>query len=67
MKHQIDLSNSEIERRISEHIHSQRYRTIMRLRFIDGLTYDQISEVVEMSPRYLRSLVRRLTDILKKA
>lgn len=67
MKHQIDLSNSEIERRISEHIHSQRYRTIMRLRFIDGLTYEQISEAVEMSPRYLRSLVRRLTDILNKA
>jgi DNA-directed RNA polymerase specialized sigma24 family protein len=63
----MELPNSEIERRISEHIHSQRYRTVMRMRLIDGLTYDQISEAIEMSPRYLRSLVRRLTDILKKA
>lgn len=65
MKHYITLPNSEIESRISEHIHSERDRRIMRLRFVDGLTYERIAEAVEMSPRYIRSLVRKLKDRLK--
>lgn len=59
MQH-FDLPNSEIERRISEYIHSERDRRIMRLRLIDGLTYERIAEAFEMSPRYIRALVKRL-------
>lgn len=65
MKHNIELTNSEIDERISENIHSQRDRDIMRLRFIDGLTYEKIAETVELSPRYIRTLVRKLNNILK--
>ena len=61
----IDLPNSEIEHRISERIHSERDRRIMRLRLVDGLTYERIAEAVEMSPRYLRALVSKLIDSLK--
>lgn len=65
MKHNIELTNSEISERISENIHSQRDRDIMRLRLIDGLTYEKIAETMELSPRYIRALVRKLKDILK--
>lgn len=61
----ISLTNSEIERRISENVHSDRNRRILRLRFIEGWTFERIAEAVEMSPRYLRALVRKLSDILK--
>ena len=67
MKHYITLPNSEIENRISEHIHSERDRRIMRMKLIDGLTYEKIAEIVEMSPRYIRALVKRLKNSLKIA
>lgn len=63
MKH--NLTNSELDSRIAERIHSERDRRIMRLRLVDGLTYERIAEAVEMSPRYLRALVSKLTDSLK--
>lgn len=57
----MQYTNSEIEQRISEHIHSERDRRIMRMRLIDGHTYERIAEAVEMSPRYVRALVKRHT------
>lgn len=61
MKQYIALTNSEIEKLISENVHSDRDRGILRLRLIEGWTYERIAEAVEMSPRYLRTLVRKLT------
>ena len=65
MKHNIELTNSEISERISENIHSERDRHILRLRLIDGLTYEKIAEIVELSPRYLRALIKKLVLLLK--
>ena len=65
MQHYITLTNSEIAERISENIHSEKYREILRLRYIQGYTYERIGEIVQMSPRYIRSLVRKLTERLK--
>lgn len=65
MQHYITLTNSQLAEKISEEIHSERDRKIMRMKLIDGLTYEKIAESVEMSPRYIRSLVRKLTDRLK--
>ena len=56
------LTNSELAELISEHIHSERDRQIMKLKLIDGLTYEKIAEIFEMSPRYVRSLVRKLMN-----
>ena len=64
MKH-IVLTNSEIAERIGEHIHSERNRQIMKMKLIDGYTYDKIAEIVQLDPRYIRSLVRKLSGILK--
>ena len=65
MQKYVTLTNSEIAERISENIHSERNRQIMRVKLIDGYTYEKIAEIVQMSPRYIRSLVRQLTDRLK--
>ena len=65
MQNYVTLTNSEIAERISENIHSERNRQIMRMKLIDGLTYEKIAEIVQMSPRYIRALVKRLTHILK--
>lgn len=65
MRHHITLSNSQLAELIGEHIHSERNRQIMKMKLIDGYTYEKIAEIVDMSPRYVRSLVKRLTDRLK--
>lgn len=65
MQNYVSLTNSELAERIGEYIHSERDRQIMRMKLIDGLTYEKIAETVEMSPRYIRSLVRKLTKHLK--
>lgn len=65
MPHNVTLTNSQLADLIGENIHSERNRRIMRLRLIDGMTYEKIAEIMEMSPRYIRSLVKKLTDRLK--
>ena len=65
MQSYIVLTNSEIAELIGEHIHSERDRQILKLKLIDGLTYEKIAEIYEMSPRYIRSLVKKQTGRLK--
>lgn len=65
MQHYVELTNSELAEIIGEHIHSERDRQIMRMKLIDGLTYEKIAENVDMSPRYIRALVKKLTTLLK--
>ena len=65
MQHYNTLTNSQLAEMIGEHIHSERNRQIMKMKLIDGYTYEKIAEIVDMSPRYIRSLVRKLTDRLK--
>lgn len=62
MQHYVELTNSELAEIIGEHIHSERDRQIMKMKLIDGLTYEKIAENMEMSPRYVRSLVRKLMN-----
>lgn len=51
--------NSVIDHLISEKIHSERDRNILRRKFIDGATYDALAEETGMSPRGLKYLVKR--------
>ena len=60
----MQYTNSEISRRIDEHIHNQKYRDIMRMRLVDGYTYDHIAEAVEMSERQIKNIVKRCSGVL---
>ena len=51
--------NSDIKNVIEEYIHSVRDRGILCLRFVDGKTYEQIAEDVDMSPRQIQNIVRK--------
>ena len=65
MQSYIALTNSQIAELIGEHIHSERDRQILKLKLIDGYTYEKIAEIYEMSQRYIRSLVKKQTGRLK--
>ena len=66
MQHYITLTNSQIAERISENIHSERDRTIMRLKLIDGLSAERTAEIVDMSAVQIYRIVKRCKKLIEK-
>ena len=58
-----DYTNSQISPIIDEHIHNQKHREILKMRFIDGCTYEVIAEAVDRSPRQISNIISK--DVLK--
>lgn len=50
---------SEWERLIDEWIFSERDRRILKLRLLDGLTFEALAEAVGMSVRQVKNIVYR--------
>ncbi len=65
MKHTTSLTNSQLNALIDDRIHSARDRRIMRLRLVDGLTYERIAETVEMSAVQIKRIVRRCAPLIQ--
>lgn len=66
MQHYIEATNSELESLISEHIHSERDRKILRMKLIDGYTHERIAEICEMSTRQIKTIVKRSVSVIKE-
>ena len=66
MQNYVTLTNSEIAERISENIHSERDRTIMRLKLIDGLSAERTAEIVDMSVVQIYRIVKRCKKLIEK-
>ena len=62
----MEYTNSLIRALIDEHIHSERDRRILLSRLIDGYTFEHLSEIYEMSPRQIRTIVHKGEAILFK-
>ena len=52
-----DISNSTIEKSISEWVHSERDRKILRRRLIDGICFEPLAEEFDMSVRQIKRIV----------
>ena len=52
-------TNSQIASIINEHIHNEKYREILKLRYMDGLTYERIAERADMSVQQIKTIVKR--------
>lgn len=57
-------TNSEIDRLISEQIHNERNRQLLRRRLIDGRTYDELSTEFFLSRRQVARIIARARSIL---
>ena len=66
MQNYVTLTNSQIAERISENIHSERDRTIMRLKLIDGLSAERTAEIVDMSAVQIYRIVKRCRKRIEK-
>lgn len=60
-----NVSNSEIEHLIDEWVHSKRDRMILKMRLIDGKTYQQISD--DLYKEGIILSVRQLKNVIYKA
>lgn len=62
----IEYTNSQIDRLINEYIHNQRDRTILKSRYIDGLTYEALSEKYDLSVKQIRNIILKSEMVLFK-
>lgn len=62
----MEYTNSQIKALIDEHIHSRRDRQVLFLRLVEGLTFEKISEEMELSVRYTKTIVYKAEKILFK-
>ena len=52
-----DLSRTELENIIDEWIYNERNRLILKRRFLDGLTYEQLAEEFDLSVQAIKKIV----------
>lgn len=62
----IDLPNSQIEQLIDEWIHSERDRSILKRRLIDGICYEPLAEEFDLSAKQIRNIVYKAEAVLFK-
>ena len=56
--------NSDMLLAINEYVHNSRYRDLLRLRYCDGCSYEEIAEAVGYSPQHVKTICRRYRETL---
>ena len=62
----MEYTNSQIKQLIMEHIHNSDDRKMLYLRLVDGLTFEQISFKVMMTPKTVRQRIHKGEEVLFK-
>ena len=62
----LDYKNTDMCNVINEYVRNQRYRDLLRLRFCDGVTYEQIAEQVHYSPQHVKYICKTYKDLLMR-
>ena len=58
--------NSQIDAAINEWIHSERDRQVLHLKLVDGLSFECIAEIMDMSPKGIQKIVYKAQDKLHR-
>lgn len=53
----MEYTNTQISNIIDEYIHSERDRRVLKSRYIDGLTYERLSEKYDLSVKQIRNII----------
>ena len=59
-----DISRSEWEHLIDEWIFSERDRSLLKRRLLDGITFERLSEEFDLSVRQTKNIVYKCEDKL---
>ena len=60
----VEYTNSLMEHLIQELVHSERDRSILHRRYIDGLTFDELSAEFNISDRHIKTIVHKYDKVL---
>ena len=60
----VPISRSEMQSLIEDLCIKPKYRDILKLRFLDCLTYEEIAEQVDMSDRQVKRIVYKYGDMV---
>lgn len=60
----MEYTNSQILEAIAEHIHSDRDRSILAIRLVDGIRIEKLAEEFDLSPRQIKNIIYRNEEIL---
>lgn len=64
MKHNLDISRSEIEQAINEWILNERDREMLKRRLVDGITYEALAYEFDLSVRHTKTIVYKAQERL---
>ena len=62
----MEYSNSQIRELIAEYIHSERDRSLMASRLIDGVSLEKLAEMHDLTRRQVWNIVKKNEEILFK-
>lgn len=61
-----EYGNSQIKEVVNEYVHNKKHRDILLSKYIDGLTYEQLGEMYDLSDRQVKNIVYKYQEILLK-
>ena len=66
MKHEVNISRSDLTTVIDEWILNERNRNILKRRLIDGITYESLAEEFDLSTWQVKHICYKEIDHIKK-
>ena len=66
MKRELNLSRSEISALIDEWILSERDRSVLKRRLLDGVCYEPLAEEFDLSVRQIQRIVYKALGIISE-
>lgn len=62
----IEYTNDDMAHVIDQYVHSERDRNLLKLRYIDGVHIEPLSEKVGLTPRQVANILRKYEAVLFK-
>lgn len=56
--------NSDMLQVINEYVHNARYRDLLRLKYCEGHSYEEIAAIVGYSPQHVKTICRSYKELL---
>ena len=57
-------SRFDMYKAIEEYVVNPRYRILLRLKYCEGMTYEQVAEAVNYSPQHVKAICKEYKDYL---
>lgn len=59
-----EYKNSDMDNVIKEYVRRPRYKQVLRLRYCEGLSYEEIGEITSYSTQHVKHICKSHKDIL---